>query len=121
MNGSHKEQDGSGFDPVDPLNIQPRLQQWVSELIEAREDMTMGEQIRAIAAISRLMVNNVALRKETGGGGATGTEVKRFAKAFAANADRRRKNLAGSAAYAALQFDDDGEHDDDSDMEHDED
>jgi hypothetical protein len=100
------------INPLDPLNINPRLQAWVSELIERRDDMSVTEQIRAIAAIARLQVNYVALRKEAGGGYATGTEVKRFAQAFASHA-RKRKNLAGSAAYAEFEYDGD-----DSDLEH---
>jgi hypothetical protein len=94
------------LDPLDPLSINPRLQQWVSELIEAREDMSIGEQIRAIAAIARLQVNYIALRKEAGGGYATGTEVKRFAKAFAKNAIRGRQSNT-----RALTHDDDPELD----------
>ena len=107
------------INPLDPHNVTPRLQQWISELIEKRDNMSVREEIAAIAAIGRLQVMFVTLREEQGGGVATGTEVKRFAKAFAANADRGRKGAAGksngklkpsalesTAAVAASQYDD---------------
>ena len=100
--------ESSRLNPLDPHNINPRLQAWISEIIEMRQDMNAREQIAAIAAIGRLQVLFIKLREETGGGLTTGTEVKRFAKAFATNASRERKNLARSstAAVAALEYDD---------------
>ena len=95
------------INPLDPHNINPRIQQWISELIEKRDSMTVSEEIRALAAIARIQVNFITLREESGGGLATGTEVKRFAEAFAANAKSRGKNISGSAKLAALAFDDD--------------
>jgi hypothetical protein len=97
------------LNPLDPHNINPRLQAWLSELIEARDEMSLTEQIRAISAIGRIQAIYVGLRKEAGGGYATGTEVKRFAKAFEQNAKGGRKSYArsSSAAVAALAYDDD--------------
>ena len=107
------EPDGYVINPLDPHNINPRLQEWISELIEKRDDMSVREEIAAIAAIGRLQVLFIKLREEGGGGVATGTEVKRFEQYFKTNAKSRRKGVAGksTAAVAAL------EHDDESDMD----
>jgi hypothetical protein len=95
------------LNPLDPYNINPRLQAWVSELIERREEMDMNQQVRAISAIGRIQIMYIKLREEGGGGYATGTEVKRFAEAFAANAtDKRKINRRSTAAIAELEYDD---------------
>lgn len=80
--------------PLDPLNINARLQLWVSELIENRADMTTAEQVRAIAAIGRIQYVFMKLREEKFEPVNTGTAVKRYEKAFASNAARRRKAVA---------------------------
>jgi hypothetical protein len=104
------DREPQGGDPHDPANINPRLLLWVSELIDAREEMPISEQIRAIAAIGRLQINMIKLREDSGGGHQSGTEVKRFAKAFAANATNKRKKLARSTAAIAGPDDDDLEY-----------
>lgn len=82
---------------IDPLNINPRLAAWVSELIENRHLMNIAEQVRSVAAIARIQYAFMKLREERDKeeekklNANSGTEVKRFAKAFTSNAGRRRK------------------------------
>ena len=113
VNAPEKTTPENVINPLDPYNITPRLQKWISELIEMREDMDARTQVSAISAIGRLQVMFIKLREEGGGGVATGTEVKRFEQYFKTNAKSRRKGVAGksTAAVAAL------EHDDESDMD----
>ena len=106
------EPDGYVINPLDPHNINPRLQEWISELIEKRDDMSVREEIAAIAAIGRLQVLFIKLREEGGGGVSTGTAVKQFERFFKDNATRasiahKRKGAArrSSAAIAELGYD----------------
>lgn len=97
---------------IDPLNINPRLARWASEIIENRHVLTPSEQVRALAAIARIQYLFMKLREETEderSRSSSGTEVKRFAKAFAANAGRRRKSIARKSvpSSAAIAFKDD--------------
>lgn len=93
---------------LDPLNINSRLQTWLSELIEARSEMSVSEQVRAVAAIARIQYVFMKLREEKHEPATTGTAVKQYEKAFAANS-RRRKAVAGrkSADIVPLDSDDD--------------
>lgn len=94
---------------LDPLNINPRLQAWISELIDNRDDMTVSEQVRAVAAIARIQYLFMKLREEKSEPVNTGVAVKQYEKAFQANATRRRKKLTGSttAVLTTIRDDDD--------------
>jgi hypothetical protein len=77
---------------ADPKNVNGRLYDAMSTLLDSFHDMNVREQVATIAAIARIQVAFIKLRDESYGSGAiySGTAVKRYEKAFAANAARRR-------------------------------
>lgn len=91
--------------PLDPLDINSQLMQWAQELIQKRYDMETNEQVRCIAAIARIQYLFMKLREEKPEYSHVnaGTEVRRFAKAFAGHAGKR-KSVARSRTAGALPF-----------------
>jgi hypothetical protein len=89
---------------LDPKNVNGRLYDCISILLDNFQEMTVSEQVRTVAAIARIQVLFIKLREDGGVATNTGTTVKKYAKAFEANAARRRKRVAGAgAALAAIE------------------
>ena len=107
--------------PVDPHNINARLQNQVAQLLtqlEEGEHITLRERVQALVAIGRVQIMFVGLRKEKADEPDRGSAVRKYASAFAANDARRRKAGAGSLEAvraedaeiaAAFGGDDDGD------------
>lgn len=95
---------------LDPKNLNGRLYDAMSTLLDHFDDMNVREQVATIAAIARIQVAFIKIREDTYVPGSSGAAVKRYEKAFAANANRQRGKVAGSGATAALNdlSDDDG-------------
>lgn len=90
--------DAAIINQADPKNVNGRLYDAISILLDNFEDMTVREQVATVAAIARIQVLFIKLREERdepkSEPARDGIEVKRFAKAFAANANRRRKSVS---------------------------
>jgi hypothetical protein len=83
--------------PLDPRNVNGRLYEAISKLLDNFDDMTVREQVATVAAIARIQVLFQKIREEQGAiPSSAGTTVKRYAKAFEAHAARGRKAVAGS-------------------------
>jgi hypothetical protein len=100
-------QDDDPANPDDPKDINGRLYDAISRLLDNFEDMTVREQVATVSAIARIQVVFPKIR-EMSGGSQRGAVVRQYAAAFQANADRRRKNGARPDT-AADDFDDDAE------------
>jgi hypothetical protein len=89
---------------LDPKNVNGRLYDCISSLLDSFQDMTVSEQVRTVSAIARIQVLFAKIREEPGAYNASnsGQTVRKYAKAFEAHATRRGKTIAGSAATAAL-------------------
>jgi hypothetical protein len=91
------------IDPRDPLNVNRRLYDQISKLLDqlderdSRELVTMRERIAALVAIGRIQIIFASLRKEKGHDNASGSSVRKYSAAFTANADARGKEPPGSA------------------------
>jgi hypothetical protein len=113
--------------PLDPHNINSRLQNQVATLLtqlEEGEHVTLRERVQALVAIGRIQIMFVGLRKEKADEPERGSAVRKYAAAFEANDARRRKTGTGPApgsleavraeddeiaALAGLNDDDDGD------------
>ena len=85
---------------LDPLNINGRLYNQVSELLRSLEEnpnATIRDRYLSLVAIGRIQTIFVALRKERLDEPNRGASVRKYAGAFKANAAGRRKAIAGSA------------------------
>ena len=88
---------------LDPKSINQRLYNQLARLLDYLESadrdgmMTMPQRINALIAIGRLQVMFVGLRKEPRDPGREGRAVRKYAKAFAADATGRRKAASGPA------------------------
>ena len=107
------------LDNLDPLNIQSRLYNQVSELLkqlETGDDISIRERFLSLAAISKILLifQNMRL-KEGKDEPTTGSAVRKYAATFQAHDARRRKALARSAAADADGDDLDLGDDDDAD------
>ena len=102
--------------PLDPLNVNGRLYQQMSYLLDQVETdpaITFRERLAAVIAIGRIQVMFVNLRKESSDDGTSGSAVRKYATAFK-NAGRGRKKIARSSTPAITdQSDDDDWGDDD--------
>lgn len=86
--------------PLDPHNINSRLQNQVAALLtqlEEGEHVTMRERVQALVAIARIQLAFMGLRKEKTDEPERGSAVRKYAAAFEANDARRRKAGAGPA------------------------
>lgn len=87
----------------DPYQINARLQRQVSEMLRQLEDedetVTLKERYMALASIARIQYIFVNLRKEKVGDPNVGTNVRKYAGAFAKQNDARRR--AANARPAA--------------------
>ena len=103
---NHKD---APYSSLDPKNVNGRLYDAMSKLLDNFEDMTVREQVATVAAIARIQVLFIKLREEKSEPANVGTAVKRYEKAFQANATGRRKKITGSVAatLAAVRDDDD--------------
>jgi hypothetical protein len=82
----------------DPLNVNVRLYEQVSEMLSQLENspnITLRERIAALIAIGRIQVLFVNLRKEKINDPGSGSSVRKYAAAFKAHDARRRKAIAG--------------------------
>lgn len=95
--------------PNDPKNINGRLYDAVSTLLDNFQDMTVREQVTAVSAIARIQVLFMKIREDPSVPSSTGTTVKRYAKAFASNANKR-KGVTGSDVAGLLEEPDDLEY-----------
>lgn len=105
--------------PADPLNVNARLYQQISVLLEQMEDknadkkLTIRERIAALTAIGRIQVLFVGLRKERSSVG-SGASVKKYTGAFAHAASGGAKNTGPADEppddwFDRAAFDDDGD------------
>lgn len=92
---------------TDPLNVNGRLYRAMSTLLDTFEEMTVREQVATVSAIARIQVLFIKLREEKYDTGSAGTALKRYEKAFAANAARRRKGVSRSSIDGLLIDDSD--------------
>lgn len=105
----------------DPRAVNSRLYEQIARLLDELEDadvnqkLDIKERIAAIIAIGRIQTIFVGLRKENRDGPtrSSGSAVRKYSKAFTANAGRGRKTTAGRRAAAAELADDDEPSDDD--------
>jgi hypothetical protein len=91
---------------LDPLNINARLYNQVSELLgqleHSGEKVTLKERIAAMIAIARIQTVFMTMRlKGEKDESTTGSAVRKYAGAFQAHDARRRKATARAAAAAA--------------------
>lgn len=87
----------------DPLSINRRLYNQVSELLRQLEEdknVSLKERYMALITIGRIQTIFVALRKEKIDEPARGATVRKYAAAFKAHDASRRAQLARSAAAA---------------------
>ena len=97
--------------PYDPLDVNGRLYQAMSTLLDEFDDLTSREKVLAISAIARIQVMFMKLREEPGVNTNTGSKVRQYEEAFKTNATRSRKRIKRRTddvdIVAALeQFDD---------------
>lgn len=97
---------------TDPRNINGRLYECISKLLDNFDDMSPSEQIRCIAAIAGVQIK-YNFGGNFGADTVVGATVRKYAKAFK-NAASKRKAITGEAAVAAaiannLDDDDDGD------------
>lgn len=83
-----------GFADSDPKNLNGRLYDAMSRLLDTFDDMTVREQVATVSAIARIQMTWIKIRENANATANSGTTVKRYEKAFAANATRKRKPLA---------------------------
>lgn len=119
--GLPKNKSGNVVSTPDPLQINRRLYNQVSELLKQLEEsknVTLKERYMALASIARIQYIFVNLRKEKIGDPDVGSTVRKYAGAFAKNDTRRRTTIAGSALEPEPEpdwFDNDDNGDDDND------
>lgn len=114
---------------LDPLNVNVRLYNQVSEILHELEhgpNITLKERITALVAIGRIQVLFTTLRKERISDPGTGSTIRKYAAAFKANDARGRKKIAGAVAALAVADESESaiddwsdEHDGDDSDEHD--
>jgi hypothetical protein len=81
----------------DPLQVNARLYNQVSELLEqleTGEHVTLRERFQALTAIARIQYVFVSLRKEKVANVDAGSSVRKYAEEFQQNAARGRKKIA---------------------------
>jgi hypothetical protein len=108
-------------DSSDPLNVNARLYRQIARLLDdleeedVKQNLDIKERIAALIAVARIQTVFVALRKEDRGGTrGSGSAVRKYSKAFAANASRGRKATAGRTRSAAAELAADDFGDDDA-------
>jgi hypothetical protein len=95
----------------DPLNINQRLYRQIGALLDDLEDpnnvegITVPQRINSLIAIGRILVMFKGLRKELDTAG-SGSAVRKYSQAFAANAARRGAGGAAVPADTGLDPDD---------------
>ena len=95
----------------DPKNLNGMLYDRCCELLRDEwDEMDTRQRIATLTAISNVQVRFIKIRADHHVPAVSGTTVRRYEKAFAANATRKRKSVAGDAAVAAL-LTNDGEPD----------
>ena len=90
-------------DRTDPLQVNARLYNQVSELLaqlETAEHVTLRERFQALTAIARIQYLFVGLRKEKVADVDAGSAVSKYAKTFKQDAARGRKKIARPTARA---------------------
>jgi hypothetical protein len=91
----------------DPLNIDGRLYEQVSKLLDQLQDpsVTIRERYMSLAAIARIRISYVKL--SDGEAPNAGSTVRKYTAAFAANAVGGRARISRrNAAHAAADADD---------------
>jgi hypothetical protein len=83
------------LNPDDPKDINGRLYDAISNLLDKFEEMTVREQVAVVSAIARIQVQFPKIR-ETSGDSRRGAVVRQYTQAFKANAGRRRKSAPRS-------------------------
>jgi hypothetical protein len=98
---------------IDPLNINVRLYQQISELLSQLEtgDADIKTRYMALMAIARMQAVFVALRKEKADGPNRGSSVRKYQAEFQTHAARGRKALARASARPEPGPDSDSELD----------
>lgn len=86
-----------------------RLQEAMEILLDRFDDMDVREQVATISAIARIEIALIKIGESGYVTGASGATVKRYEKAFAANAASKRESIAGSAALLSSVDSDDDE------------
>jgi hypothetical protein len=99
-------------DQLDPLNVNGRLYHAISSLLDDFPDMSIREQIATVTAISRIQVTFIKLREEKVEPPNVGAAVKRYETAFAKNANRKRKAIAGNGKSSVVPILDEDDRDD---------
>ena len=81
---------------LDPLNVNGRLYEQVSKLLDqlAKPSVTLRERTMALAAIARIQQIFVKLRDENREPENAGSTVRKYAASFQANAARGRARLS---------------------------
>jgi hypothetical protein len=100
---------------LDPKNINGRLYDQISKLLDQLEskNVTLRERVAALIAVGRVQTIFMGLRKERRDPDLAGSKVRQYSGQFAANAARQR----GSAARPAPEPADDEWTDIESDDE----
>jgi hypothetical protein len=95
----------------DPLQINSRLYNQIARLLDdleakdAKQRLDIKERIAALIAVGRIQIMFVNLRKENISGAGSGSAVRKYSKAFKANAAGR--GAKGGRRTAAAQLADD--------------
>lgn len=76
-------------------------------LLNQFHEMDVRERIATISAVARIEVVLLKLKEATYAPDRSGSTVRRYEKAFAANAARKRKALTGAAIALVEDLDDD--------------
>jgi len=98
---------------LDPKNVNGRLYDAMAKLLDNFDEMSVREQVATIVAIARIQTIFLKLRDVEGASGTSGSAVKRYEKAFQANATRKRKSGSGQSDAATVYT----LHEDDSDAD----
>jgi hypothetical protein len=96
----------SNIKRLDPLNIDGRLYEQVSKLLDQLQDpsVTIRERYMSLAAIARIRISYVKL--SDGEAPNAGSTVRKYTAAFAANAAGGRARISRrNAAHAAADAD----------------
>ena len=90
---------------IDPLDVNGRLYRQMALLLDqlerGAEEISLRERIAALIAVGRVQTIFMGLRKENRDEPNAGTAVRRYAKAFEANAIGKRKAASRSSGRAA--------------------
>ena len=93
---------------LDPLDVNGRLYRQLARLLDRLESedeeqgMTTPQLINALIAIGRIQTMFIGMRKEDQDATAAGASVRKFSKAFEANAGGRGKTPARRSRTRAL-------------------